>query len=521
MVESKPQHIKLKRVNGPRNYAQTKVLLALSKRMQKTDDESIAAAANFYATEGHSTKSKKDLAVRKGDHVIAEALFDDGWIAAYSLRTGKVGSVPFKLFKQLEPVEESEDETEDESEDDEEVEEQAAGSGDDAAEEEEEEEDQAIINRGLEVTEKIYVPEEIEESWAELKKRYEGVNYGSLNAPGSGARKAVIIGCNYPNSGNDLNGCVPDAHRMLNFIQASYGYKRENIKLLVDVGETDALPTRLEILKASNWLVEGAQPGDTFCFYFSGHGTQIQDGKDAEDSDELDGYDEAICTTDGDVLTDDDLHNLFVKRLPPRATLIFLADSCHSGSVLDCPFVYNANGTLQEPDFESEIRDMLCTGFHSPFTSLVALYTQWMPLKEHDTAMTAEEKEAFEAGFDRIGQALAEAEADMAHRIVTVNSRLHDRQWMQKTRDHKTGLADIIMISGCRDSQFSQETKDATTQESGGALSTALIKALTANKNTTYSALLHQVRTVLAEDFKQVPTISCARVMDLHTPFNL
>ncbi|KAJ3184959.1 Ca(2+)-dependent cysteine protease [Geranomyces variabilis] len=512
MVESKPQNIKLKRVNGPRSFAQTKVLLALSKRMKKANAETITAAVNFYATDGHSTKSQKDLAVRKGDHVIADALFDDDWIAAYSLRTGKVGSVPFKLFKQLEPVQESKDH--------EEAGQQEAGGDGDAAETEKEE-DQAIINRGLEVSEKIYVPEEIEGSWAELKKRYEGVNYGSLNAPGSGTRKAVIIGCNYPNSGNDLSGCVPDAHRMLNFIQASYGYKRDNIKLLVDVGETDALPTRLEILKAANWLVEGAQPGDTFCFYFSGHGTQIQDGMSAEESDELDGYDEAICTTDGDIVTDDDLHNLFVKRLPPRATLIFLADSCHSGSVLDCPFVYNANGTLQEPDFESEIRDMLCTGFHSPFTSVCALYTQWVATKDRDTVMTDEEKESFEAGFQRIGKALAEAEADMAHRIVTVNSRLHDRQWMQKTRENKTGLADIIMISGCRDSQFSQETKDADTQESGGALSSAVIKALTANKNTTYAALLHQVRAVLAEDFKQVPTISCARVMDLHTPFNL
>ncbi|KAJ3145589.1 Ca(2+)-dependent cysteine protease [Geranomyces michiganensis] len=502
MVTSTPQEITLKRVRGPRKYAETKVMLALTKRMNKLRDDEKAEAADFYAINGYSGKNGKELTVRKGDHIIADKLFDDDWISAYNIRTGKVGCVAFKLFEQLEPADECEDEEEEEEGEEvgeeEEEEEEHAGDEEGSQREEDEEPDQAILNRALEISEKIYVPEEIEHNWIALKEKYNGVDYSSLNAPGSGNRKAVLIGCNYPDSGNDLNGC-----------------------LLVDVGEGDAMPTRLEILKACNWLVEGAQPGDTFCFYFSGHGTQIHDGKEAEDSDELDGYDEAICTTDGDVLTDDDLHNLFVKRLPPRSTLIFLADSCHSGSVLDCPFVYNANGTLQEPDFESEIRDMLCAGFHGPFSRVVALYTEWSQTKDRDTPMTEEEKESFDEGFQSIGRALAEAEADMAHRIVTVNTRLHDRRWMQKTREHKTGLADIIMISGCRDSQFSQETMNAETQESGGALSTALIKILTQNKSTTYSALLHQVRTVLAEDFKQVPTISCARVMDLHTPFKL
>ncbi|KAI8913819.1 peptidase C14 [Powellomyces hirtus] len=294
-----------------------------------------------------------------------------------------------------------------------------------------------------------------------------------LNKPGTGARRALCVGVNYPDSNNGLDGCVRDANAMMTFIQERYGYKRENIKLLVDVGEGDGLPTRLNIIKAFNWLTEGVVPGDNLFFSFSGHGTQIYDGKEAEESDELDGYDEAICTTDNDFITDDEIHDLLVKKLPPRSQLVAIFDSCHPGRDMDLPFSYQTDGALHEPDFESEVQDILCTGFHGPFRGVCNLYTKWNDSKDRDV------------------------------------------------RAHKTGLADVTMISGCRDSQFSTETKDAQTNLSGGALSTTLRKILSVNKATTYSALLHQLRDALVEDFNQTPTISCARIMDLHNSFSL
>ncbi|TPX56673.1 hypothetical protein PhCBS80983_g04359 [Powellomyces hirtus] len=530
MTQTKAHHIEIRRVRGPRQFAETKINLALAKRMSQLSNDEKNASAQFYAVEGRKAKNGKQLTVKQGDHLIVVKEYDDQWLAAYNVRTDKVGSINFHILAELEEKEGWQDEEEDvesvENEGGEEHEEDAVvekvETPEEASEDEaNKEEDRTAANRLLETHEGHYVPEKIAETWAELKAKYVGVDVGALNKPGTGARRALCVGVNYPDSDNGLDGCVRDANAMMTFIQERFEYKRKNIKLLVDVGEGDGLPTRLNIIKAFNWLTEGVVPGDNLFFSFSGHGTQIYDGKEAEESDELDGYDDAICTTDNDFITDDEMHDLLVKKLPPRSQLVAIFDSCHSGSVMDLPFSYQTDGALHEPDFESEVQDILCTGFHGPFRGVCNLYTKWNDSKDRDGPMTEEEKTDFEATFQRIGQLLKEVEMDMSHRIVTINSRLHDRQWMAKVRSHKTGLADVTIISGCRDSQFSTETKDAQTNLSGGALSTTLRKILSVNKATTYSALLHQLRDALVEDFNQTPTISCARIMDLHTSFSL
>lgn len=67
-------------------------------------------------------------------------------------------------------------------------------------------------------------------------------------------------------------------------------------------------PTKANILTTMKWLVDGAQPGDSLFFHYSGHGSQgkhtllfaISDAytlgtvRDA-DGDEEDGLDETIC----------------------------------------------------------------------------------------------------------------------------------------------------------------------------------------------------------------------------------
>lgn len=56
-------------------------------------------------------------------------------------------------------------------------------------------------------------------------------------------------------------------------------------------------------------LVNNAQDGDILFIQFSGHGTQVQDKSGT--GEEADGKDEAICPTDFNLITDDDLRAIF------------------------------------------------------------------------------------------------------------------------------------------------------------------------------------------------------------------
>ena len=59
------------------------------------------------------------------------------------------------------------------------------------------------------------------------------------------------------------------------------------------------------------WLVEGAQSGDSLFFHYSGHGTHQKDV--SPDKDESDGQDEALCPSDyptAGLIVDDDLHEV-------------------------------------------------------------------------------------------------------------------------------------------------------------------------------------------------------------------
>lgn len=93
---------------------------------------------------------------------------------------------------------------------------------------------------------------------------------------------------------------------------------------------------------AMRWLVNGCQAGDSLVFHFSGHGTQ----QICYDGDEVDGLDEAICPLDFEAqgkLVDNEINETIVRPLPKGAKLHAIIDACHSGTVLDLPFVCKMN----------------------------------------------------------------------------------------------------------------------------------------------------------------------------------
>lgn len=159
----------------------------------------------------------------------------------------------------------------------------------------------------------------------------------------TGRRKALLVGCNYPNTSAQLNGCINDVHMWKGILEEHYSFMGEDMVLLTDDQEdTRKMPTKANIRSSLQWLTAGARPGDTLFFQFSGHGTQIK----SKYSDEADGKDEALCPTDykdDGFLVDNELYDLAVNGLQSGVKLTLILDCCHSGTAVDLPFIWSGS----------------------------------------------------------------------------------------------------------------------------------------------------------------------------------
>ena len=155
-------------------------------------------------------------------------------------------------------------------------------------------------------------------------------------------KKALLIGINYYNTPNQLNGCISDIQNMRNTLIDAYYYNTNDIIMLRD-DQSDAklLPTRANIISKLNELVAMSSSCDEIWFHYSGHGSQIQD----LNKDEISGLDDVIVPVDYNTyptfakgcIVDDDLFAI-IKKINKKCRAIMLFDSCHSGTVCDLPW---------------------------------------------------------------------------------------------------------------------------------------------------------------------------------------
>lgn len=144
-------------------------------------------------------------------------------------------------------------------------------------------------------------------------------------------RKALLIGINYLNTQQQLNGCINDVNAMADILINQYHFKSENvIKLLENDATTDNIRSELHN------LVNNVEPGDIVFFHYSGHGSQIYNR--SSDDVEVDGLDEILCPIDLDwktkLITDDELKAIF-NLIPNGAFFTAILDCCHSGGAID------------------------------------------------------------------------------------------------------------------------------------------------------------------------------------------
>ncbi|KAK9144761.1 hypothetical protein Sjap_004664 [Stephania japonica] len=152
-----------------------------------------------------------------------------------------------------------------------------------------------------------------------------------------GPKRAVICGISYLNTRNELKGCVNDAKGMREFLIKKFHFPKSSIVMLTEE-ETSQLPTKRNLIMALSWLVQGCQAGDSLVFHYSGHGYRQKNNN----GDEVDGYDETLCPLDFEkegMIVDDKINETIVRPLPCGAKLHAIIDSCHSGTVLDLPFL--------------------------------------------------------------------------------------------------------------------------------------------------------------------------------------
>lgn len=186
----------------------------------------------------------------------------------------------------------------------------------------------------------------------------------------TGTRRAVMIGINYTGQQGQLSGCHNDVKNMLEYIKNVHGFKDENITVLLDE-EGYTQPTYANILAAYSKIVGESAAGDAVFCHYSGHGGKIRD----DGKDEKDGYDETLVPVDyatAGQLRDDDIFSTLVAPLKSGVVMTCVMDCCHSGTVLDLPYQFIADGEHEgmsvQPNFD--------------FAKLQALFSQFQKMQE-------------------------------------------------------------------------------------------------------------------------------------------
>ncbi|KAL3899156.1 MAG: hypothetical protein SGCHY_002250 [Lobulomycetales sp.] len=255
----------------------------------------------------------------------------------------------------------------------------------------------------------------------------------SGHPPARAPRKRVLlVGINYTGMAAELKGCCNDVKNCYKLVTTRWGYKDgADMKVLTDDQRDPArMPTKKNIMDALHWLVQDAFRGDHLYLHYSGHGSQqAEDGDDFEE----DGLDDTLVPLDyqeAGQIVDDDLNDILVKSLPEGVKLTVFMDCCHSGSIMDMPYSYDASCNM------------------------------------------------------------------------TFNEKMGTKG---------AGSADVVMISGCMETQTSADAKIAGMAT--GAMSYALLKTIqTKGVNLTYRELLTNLRRILKKKgYTQVPQLTASR----------
>ncbi|CAM8976116.1 unnamed protein product [Rhodiola kirilowii] len=158
-----------------------------------------------------------------------------------------------------------------------------------------------------------------------------------------GQKRALVCAVSYKKTKNELKGCDNDAKCMKFLLINRFKFPEASVLMLTeDESDPFKIPTKQNIRMAMYWLIQGCKQGDSLVFHFSGHGLQKKD----LNGDEIDGLDETLCPVDFEtqgVILDDEINDTIVRPIPHGVKLHAIIDACHSGTVLDLPYLCRIN----------------------------------------------------------------------------------------------------------------------------------------------------------------------------------
>ncbi|KAG4957483.1 hypothetical protein JHK82_043189 [Glycine max] len=128
---------------------------------------------------------------------------------------------------------------------------------------------------------------------------------------GTTAKKAILVGINYPRTKAKLRGCINDVWRIHRCLIEKYDFYEHDITVLIDTDESYMEPNGKNIRSVLTRLVQSAEPGDVLFMHYSGHGTRLL-AKTREDGDTS--YDECIVPSDMNLIIDDDYREFVVRH---------------------------------------------------------------------------------------------------------------------------------------------------------------------------------------------------------------
>lgn len=152
------------------------------------------------------------------------------------------------------------------------------------------------------------------------------------NAPARADVWGLVVGIDKYAHWADLEGAVADAKDIAGALREIGA--REPLILL------DVAATKGAILAAWRKLVAGAKPGDTILFSFAGHGSQLPEliaGDEADHMDEIfvlsGASDNPADPGQGNYIRDNEIRTMLAAAGAKGVQVLFLADSCHSGTM--------------------------------------------------------------------------------------------------------------------------------------------------------------------------------------------
>lgn len=231
--------------------------------------------------------------------------------------------------------------------------------------------------------------------------------------------------------------------------------------------------------------------------HYSGHGGQIDGDDGVEDT--LVPYD---FERNGQIPSSV-LHRVLVTCLPPNSTLHVVFDCCHSGSAIQLPYVYRADGDGNVTMMENVQTGMRLFGEASHLMQGGFSFEEVL-MSGEGKGMLSDAKSFF---------------SGLTHKNDADEYGLGRVGGFEEEYRHE-GPKAVWMYSGCRDDQTSADASIAGSHV--GAMSWAFLECMKRyGTRQSYIQVLQNTRQVLRGQYQQVPQLSVGYEQDLNYQMRL